>query len=445
VRIIVIGARKSGIYAALLAKKKGNDVFLTEKSDNYDIRENLSLLNENNIPYEIGYHSFDKLDNAQLAIVSPGVPSNSQILLEIKKRHIKLIGEMEYAYSQSTGTKVIAITGTNGKSTTTALIGHVLKGAGLNVVTGGNLGIPYSQLLIENPNPAYAVLETSCFQLETIEFFHPYIAAFLNLAEDHLDRYANMDEYLYYKERIFENQTEADFAIINYEDQILKGVSRRLKSSVYYFSTNSCLKHGAFLSNEKIFFSDLFSEEILERKNIPLIGLHNIKNVLVAIIVSKILNLENEVIKQGIESFIGLPHRLEPVREINGVLYINDSKSTTPDSTIKALEALDSKIVLIAGGSSKNNNFDELAKLFKEKLRKLILIGETAKEISKSFASFGFDSYMYADTLENAVKIASREAHKGDIILLSPACASFDMFRDFEDRGDQFKEIVRNI
>ena len=444
-KIIVVGARKSGVYAAILAKNKGNEVFLTENSNRLEVQETLPLLQEKGISYEIGGHTFKKLEEFDLAILSPGVPLNSIIVQEIKRRGISIIGEMEFAYTQSPTTKVVAITGTNGKSTTTALTGHMLKNAGFNVVTGGNLGTPYSQLLIENPNPDYAVLETSCFQLETIKSFHSYIAAFLNFTEDHLDRYVDMKEYFLNKKRVFENQSGSDFAILSFDDALVKEISKDLKSNIYYFSLSTSLEKGAFLSNEEILFSNNSMERVLERKDIPLIGLHNVQNILVTVIVGKILCLGNEKIKEGIKSFKGLPHRLEPVKNIDGILYVNDSKSTTPDSTIKALEAFKEKIVLIAGGSSKNNDFKELVKLFSRKLRKLIILGETATEIARASTAVGFTNFAFVVALEDAVRIARKEANTGDIVLLSPACASFDMFKDFEDRGDQFKKIVNNL
>lgn len=444
-KIVVIGARKSGVYAAILAKNKGNDVFLTESSNSLEIEEMLLLLQEKGIPYEIDGHSFKRLEGVELVILSPGVPLNSMIVQETKRRGIPIIGEMEFAYTQSPMTKIVAITGTNGKSTTTALTGHMLENAGFNVVTGGNLGMPYSQLLIENPNPDYAVLETSCFQLETIKSFHPYIAAFLNFTEDHLDRYADLKEYFFNKKRVFENQVDSDFAVLNFDDTVIKEISKDVKSKIYYFSLSNPLTKGAFLSNEEILFSDDNIEKVLERKDIQLIGLHNVQNVLVAVTISKLLYLENEKIKEGIKTFKGLAHRLELVRNIDGILYVNDSKSTTPDSTIKALEAFKEKIVLIAGGSSKNNDFKELARLFSWKLRKLIILGETASDIAEASTVVGFTNFTFAVTLEEAVNIARKEAHAGDIVLLSPACASFDMFKDFEDRGEQFKNIVNNL
>lgn len=444
-KIIVVGGRKSGVYAALLAKRNGNEVFLTENSKTPEVIEMLPLLDKNNIPYEIGGHSFKNLDRFERAILSPGVTLNSPIVKEIRRQSIDIVGETEFAYSQSPSTKIIAITGTNGKSTTTALAGHILKNAGFHVVTGGNLGTPYSQLLVENPNPEYAVLETSCFQLETIKYFHPHIAAFLNFTEDHLDRYANVEEYLFNKKRVFENQTQSDFAILNFDDSVVRKIARTVISNVFYFSILSSLERGAFLKSGEILFSDSKVEKIIDKNKIPLLGLHNVQNVLVAVIVGKILNLENEKIEEGVVSFEGLPHRLEPVRKINGVLYVNDSKSTTPDSTIKALEAFEEKIALIAGGSSKNNDFGELVKLFPNKLRKLILIGKTANEIAEASTNAGFTNFVFSRKLEDAVKTAKLEAQPGDIILLSPACASFDMFRDFEDRGDQFRGIVKNL
>jgi len=443
--ILVVGGRKSGVYAAILAKKLGNSVFLTEKSENEEILHFKKLLDDNGIQYEIGRHSFGKIHEFDLAVLSPGVPLDSEIVKFIREKGISYIGEMEFAYRQSLKASIIAVTGTNGKSTTTALIGYIFSD--LNSVTGGNLGTPFSALLLENPSPQFAILETSCFQLESIESYHPHIVVFLNFTEDHLDRYSSMTEYLSAKKRIFANQNESDFAIFNYDDSVVKELSNETKAKDYYFSISKKVPRGAYLNDSReICFVDEMKEEILfPRGSIQLIGIHNVQNVLASVIAAKLSGLNNELIRQKIESFNGLQHRLEKVKEINGVLYINDSKSTTPDSTIVALNSFERPIILIAGGSSKNNDFSKLAKLFPEKLKKLILIGQTAREIGDAAVRAGFGEFVYALSLKEAVAIAKNNSNNGDIVLLSPACASFDMFSDFEDRGEQFKMIVESL
>lgn len=443
--VLVIGGRKSGVYAALLAKKLGNRVFLTEISTRDEVLGLKNILDDYGIECEIGKHSFEKFKDFDLAVLSPGIPLNAPVVVFLREQGIPYIGEMEFAFQQSKNTKVVGITGTNGKSTTTALIGHLL--GGLNVVTGGNLGTPYSALLLENENPDYAVLETSCFQLETIKDYKPYISVFLNVMENHLDRYPTMFEYVKAKKRIFENQLKDDFAILNFDDSIVRAFASEIKPEALFFSVTEHVTEGSYMDEKgEIFFERKGQvEKLFNRRIIPLIGLHNVQNVLASLTVAKILGIKNDEIFDKVRSFQGLHHRLEKVRIIDGVVYINDSKSTTPDSTIVALNSFDSAVVLIAGGSSKNNDFTQLAKHFKRKVKKLILIGETSEKIAKSAEKQGFTEYIFASSLDEAVKKARLYANRNDIVLLSPACASFDMFRDFEDRGDKFKEIVNSI
>ena len=445
-KILIVGAKKSGVYAALLAKEKGFKPFVTESSKRSNFDEFIKIMEENNIPYEMNGHTFGMVKEFDLVVLSPGVPLDSEIVNEIKKLNIPFIGEMEFAYQNAPNTSIVAITGTNGKSTTTALTGNIFRSSIFSTVTGGNLGTPYSELLINNPSPDIAVLETSCFQLETIKNFHPRVAVFLNFTEDHLNRYKTMDEYLFYKKRIFENQEADDFAVLNYADPLLREFAGKIKSNVYFFSVINSAVKGVYVKEGQIMFRDATDEEsVLPVASIKLRGLHNLENVLAAVLAAKLMKIPNEVIKKGVETFTGLEHRLEEVRRINGVLYVNDSKATTPDSTVKALEAFNEKVVLIAGGSSKNNDFSAMAKILKERLKKLILMGDTARDIANSALKEGYSDIIFATDLKDAVLLAKKVANSGDVVLLSPACASFDMFKDFEDRGEKFKEIVNAL
>jgi UDP-N-acetylmuramoylalanine--D-glutamate ligase len=444
--VLVVGGRRSGIYAAILAKKLGYSVFLTENSINEEVLKNISILKGYAVDYEIGKHSFDIVKNFDFAVLSPGVPLGSEIVLDLEKNAVPFIGETEFAYRSSPATQVVAITGSNGKSTTTSLIGHILKLFDDKTVTGGNLGNPYSELLLEMPNPHFAVLETSCFQLETIRSYQPKVAVFLNIMENHLDRYSTIDEYVSIKKRIFENQSESDFAVLNFDDRVVSDFSKSIKSKAYYYSIFSEVPQGVYLEGDKIYLKeDDLKSLFAEISIIRLRGLHNVSNVLAAIVASHILSVPNEIIIEGIKTFEGLPHRLEEVRTLEGVLFVNDSKSTTPDSTIKALESFDSPIILIAGGSSKNNDFRNLATHFNAKVKKLILLGKTARQIGDAAVREGFGNFIIVDSLENAVKKAREIACNGDVVLMSPACASFDMFNDFEHRGETFKEIVNKL
>lgn len=447
-KILVVGGRKSGVFASILAKKHGFDVYLTELADNHEVRSFETLLKENNIPYEIGKHTFHKSKNFDLAVVSPGIPMSAPIIKELQSEGVKIIGELEFANMFAPNTKVIAITGTNGKSTTTALTGHIFKLYEPRTVVGGNLGTPYAELLLENPDPKFAVIETSCFQLETIEQYHPVVSVFLNFTEDHLDRYKSMEEYLEAKKRIFLNQNESDFAVLNYDDEVVKKLADKVKPKVYFFSLKENVQSGAYLKDDKIYFKESKNAkpvEVIRRSEIPLLGLHNVQNTLASVVSALVMGVPLDVVRKGIKTFKGLPHRLEFVRVVDGVTYINDSKSTTPDSTIKALESFENKVILIAGGSSKNNDFTQLAKMFKEKVKFLILLGQTAPQLKEASIKADFHDFAIVNSLKEAIDFAKSIAKPNDIVLLSPACASFDMFRDFEDRGDQFKEIVNSL
>ena len=444
--IFIVGARKSGVYAALLAKKKGFNPFVSEISKDEEVEKFVKLLESEKIPYEIGKHSFDKLDQFDTAVLSPGVPLNSDIARALKEKNIPIIGEMEFAYEMSPKTAIVSITGTNGKSTTTALTGLIFEKSRFDSVYGGNLGTPYSELLVHNPEPDVAVLETSCFQLETIKKFHPKVAVFLNLTEDHLNRYKSMDEYFYYKRRIFENQDSTDFAVLNYDDERVSKLADAIKSRPYFFSVKEIPQRGVFVKNEKVVFKDKDTEEVLFPIDITrLRGEHNVQNVLASVLSAKLMGVSNDVIESAVSTFTGLPHRLEEVRKVNGVLYVNDSKATTPDSVIKALNSFSETIVLIAGGSSKNNDFSEFTRHLNGKVRKLILIGETSADIANAALDEGYSDIVFASSLKEAVDIARKVAKSGDVVLLSPGCASFDMFKDFEDRGEKFKQIVNAL
>ncbi|MGB9694449.1 MAG: UDP-N-acetylmuramoyl-L-alanine--D-glutamate ligase [Caldisericaceae bacterium] len=445
-KVLVVGGRKSGLFAALLAKKLGYSVFLTENSVNEEVLKNVNVLKENGIDYEIGKHSFGLFKSFDFAVLSPGVPLGSEIVLSLERDGIPFIGETEFAYRSSPETEIVAVTGSNGKSTTTSLIGHILELFDGSTITGGNLGNPYSELLLNMPSPHFAVLETSCFQLETIEKYRPKVAVFLNIMENHLDRYKTIDEYVSVKKRIFENQDANDFAVLNYDDRIVSDFSKSIRSKTYFYSLYQEVPVGAYFEGGNIYVVDSKSKLLLtDVSKIKLRGMHNVSNVLAAVVAASVLKVPNEVVIKGIETFRGLPHRLEEVRTIDGVLYVNDSKSTTPDSTIKALESFNAPIILIAGGSSKNNDFTNLSQYFSGRVKKLILLGDTARAIGDAAVRAGFGNFVIVNSLENAVKKAKAISSSGDVVLLSPACASFDMFNDFEHRGETFKQIVNKL
>lgn len=440
-KIVVLGGGESGFGAAYLAKKKGLEVFL---SDMGQIRENYKqLLIENNIEFEEGQHSEEKILSADWIVKSPGIPKKAEIITKIQQKGIRLSSEIEFA-SEFTNAKIIAITGSNGKTTTTSLIYHILKNDNMNVGLGGNIGKSFAKQVADE-NYEYYVLEVSSFQLDDIQNFRPYISLLLNLSQDHLDQYNyNYEEYALAKFRIAENQEADNFFIYNKDDEMSMNLLEKLeiRAKMVPFSTKTRLNEGGFVEDDRIEvkINEPFSMKIEE---LSLVGNHNVANSLAASIAGKILNISNESIRNSLMTFQAVDHRLQTIAEINGVKFINDSKATNVNAAYYALDSMKTPTIWIVGGKDKGNDYAEIEDLVKKKVKAIVCLGIDNQKIIDFFRDkkeFIYDT----SSMEECVKTCKSIAEKGDTVLLSPCCASFDLFKSYEDRGEQFvKEVLK--
>ncbi len=439
--ILLLGFTRRTTYSLAKVLGKNNTLLI---SDRVCDEEKLSLFNNLkqpgfNLINLLGTQSPEILDNhnIDIVIVSPGVPLNIPIIVEAKKRGVPVIGDIELFYNFFKDNFYIGITGTDGKTTTTTLIYEIVKNE-KNAFLAGNIGIPVFDIFESVSKESIIILELSSFQLEAIENFKPNIAVFLNLAEDHLDRYNSMEEYLAAKKRIFMNQKKDNYAIVNLDSPYYAKIIEGVKSQILTFSIKSKLANVYFKDNI-IYFE---GKPFIKRDEIFIKGIHNVENSMAAILAAKVSKISEDKIKETLKNFRGVEHRIEFVREINGVEFYNDSKSTTVNSLEKALLSFDKPIILIAGGRDKGLDFTPLRRLAKEKLKLLILIGEAKEKMQKEL---NFNPCIYANSLEEAVDIANRNAIPHDVVLLSPGCASFDMFENYEERGRLFKQYVNSL
>ena len=440
-RVVILGGGESGVGAAYLAQAKGFDVFL---SDMGMIRENYKKeLDELGVDYEDGKHSEEKILNADWIIKSPGIPKKAEMILKIQEKGIRLSSEIEFA-SEFTDAKIIAITGSNGKTTTTSLIYYILKEDGFNVGLGGNIGKSFAKQVAEE-NFDYYVLEVSSFQLDDIQNFRPYISLLLNLSKDHLDQYNyNYEEYALAKFKIAENHEANNFFIYNKDDEMSKSILEKLdlKVTKVPFSLNERLEKGAFSIDEN-FVVNINEGFTMNIDELSLLGKHNVANSLAASIAGKLLEISNQSIRNSLMTFQAVEHRLEPVSEINEVKFINDSKATNVNATYFALESMKQPVVWIVGGKDKGNDYTEIEDLVKRKVKAIVCLGIDNQKIIDFFK--GKKTQIYdTSSMQQAVEVSKSLAEKGDIVLLSPCCASFDLFNGYEDRGNQFKKEVLN-
>jgi UDP-N-acetylmuramoylalanine--D-glutamate ligase len=440
-RITILGAVRSGIAAAKLAMEQNAVPFVSDSAPAEKLGENIRTLEEMGIEFETDEHT-ERVFYCDFIVTSPGVPSNSFPLKTARERGIKVVSELEFASWFCEG-KIIAITGTNGKTTTTALTAHVLNNAGLKTYLAGNIGTAFSEIATEVKRDEFVALEVSSFQLDYIEKFKPFGAVILNVTPDHLDRYeGSFDNYLKAKLRITENQDKNDFLVLNADDKNLLNVETDARR--YYFSTTKEVERGAFSDGKTLYFKDLEHPiEICEREKLTLKGEHNLSNALSVLTIAKSLGIEDKSICESFESFEGVEHRLEFVRELNGVVFINDSKATNVDSVWYALRSFDKPLRLILGGKDKGNDYSVLNEPVRERVKKIYAIGSSAEKVYNHFKDIVETEIK--NSFESAIKDAYAEADEGDIVLLSPACASFDMFDNYEHRGRVFKEIVRSL
>ena len=441
-RIVILGAGESGAGAAVLAQKKGFDTFVSDMSlikDKYK-----AMLNERGIQWEEGKHTEELILNADEVIKSPGIPNDAPIILKLKNQGTPIISEIEFA-GRYTNAKMICITGSNGKTTTTSLIYHIFKKAGLNVGLAGNIGQSLAYQVAEC-NYDYYVIELSSFQLDNMYKFHANIAVLMNITPDHLDRYGfEMQNYVDAKFRIIQNQTDDDAFIFWNDDPIIQKELHKYGIHGQYFPFAEKNEEGvaAFTEENKVYFTRPIAFN-MEQEELALTGTHNLFNSMAAGISANIAGIRKECIREALNDFKGVEHRLEKVARVKGVDYINDSKATNVNSCWYALQSMKTKTVLILGGKDKGNDYNEIADLVKEKCSGLIFLGLHNEKLHDFFGNFGLP-IVDAQSMPEAVNAAYNMAKKGETVLLSPCCASFDLFKSYEDRGDQFKECVRNL
>ena len=434
-RISIIGGGVSGLGAALLAKSKNNYVFLSEK--NQLNNETKQILKLNGINYEEGHHS-NTLLSSDLIIKSPGISDNSSIVKQIKDKGLPIISEIEYGF-ENTDSKIIAVTGTNGKTTTCLMLKHIFNQTAFNVLLAGNVGKSLCFELSLKNNYDIIVLEVSSFQLENINKFHPDISVILNISDDHLDRYSNFNEYRMSKFKITKNQKKEDYLIYNYDDKSLKDL--KTKANKIPFSLEREFENGVFFKKNKININ--LKNKKMTIDQLSLKGKHNIYNSMAAAISARVFEISDSLIRKSLQDFQNVEHRLESVLKVNNIEFINDSKATNVHATWYAMESMTSNIVWIAGGVDKGNNYDELFDLVKNKVKAIIVLGDD-KKINKSFKS-AVEKIINVGSMKEAVNLSYDLSSDGDCVLLSPACASFNLFKSFEDRGSKFKEAVRQL
>ena len=444
--VIVAGAGKSGVAATGLLIRNGARVTLYDENTELDKEAVLSdFVGSGNVDIVVGELTDELLGKADLFVISPGIPVDAPFVEKVKKAGIPIWGEIELAYYFSKG-KLAAITGTNGKTTTTTLVGEIFKAYSQDSLVVGNIGLPYTRFADSTTENTFIAAEISSFQLETIHEFRPHVSAILNLTPDHLNRHYTFDNYVDAKFRIAENQTDEDYIVLNMDDpEIMKRVDR-LKTNICYFSHKNEPEQGAFVRDGKIYVrKDGIEEYVLDVDRIKILGEHNLENVLAAVAISVFMDVPTDIIRDVVYSFKGVEHRIEFVREVRDVRYYNDSKGTNPDAAIKAIKAMKSTTLLIGGGYDKQSDYDEWVDCFPGKVRYLVLIGETAEKIMKCCKNHGFNQVVLVDSLEDAVTFCYTHARPGDDVLLSPACASWDMFRSYEERGNLFKLYVDSL
>lgn len=441
-RIVILGAGESGTGAAILAKKKGFDTFVSDSSHIQDKYKD--MLDERNIPWEEGHHTEELILNADEIVKSPGIPNNAPLILKLKEKGTPIISEIEFA-GRYTHAKMICITGSNGKTTTTSLIYHIFKKAGLNVGLAGNIGKSLAYQVAEE-NYDYYIIELSSFQLDNMYDFRANIAVLMNITPDHLDRYDyKMQNYIDAKFRIIQNQTDDDAFIFWMDDPVIQQeLSKyRVHGRYYPFAEHREDGAAAYIDQDKIVFSEPIAFN-MEQEELALTGTHNMYNSMAAGISANLAGIKKECIREALQDFQGVPHRLEKVCRVRGVEYINDSKATNVNSCWYALQSMKTKTILILGGKDKGNDYNEIADLVREKCSGLIYMGLHNEKLHQFFDPFGLP-VADVQSMKDAVQAAYNMAQKGETVLLSPCCASFDLFKSYEDRGDQFKECVRNL
>jgi UDP-N-acetylmuramoylalanine--D-glutamate ligase len=441
-KVLVVGLGKSGLAAALFLRHRGAQVTVSDARSAEALAKDIPALLDEGIMVETGGHGLLTFRRQDLIVVSPGVPLNTPELAQVKSFGLPVIGELELAARFLKG-RTLAITGSNGKTTTTALVGEILQKAGMPTLVGGNIGVPVVELIDQSTDETWSVLEVSSFQLESTERFHPRIAVILNITPDHLDRHGSFENYALAKERIFAAQDESDVVVLNADNARAAQTAVRSVGKVYFFSIEHSVMQGAWVEDGLIVYragKDEPLEKIMPLSGVPLQGAHNVENVLAAVCASRLAGVSAEQIRSGVEAFKAVEHRLEFVAQLDGVDFYNDSKATNVDATAKAVASFSTGIHLILGGKDKDSDYTQLAELLRARVRAIYTIGSAAAKIESQLR--GVVSILSCQTLEKAVSAAASAARPGEVVLLAPACSSFDQFENYEQRGRVFKELV---
>jgi UDP-N-acetylmuramoylalanine--D-glutamate ligase len=441
-RVLVVGLGKSGVASALFLESRGARVTVSDSKSEDQLRNEIPALLDRGITVETGKHGERTFRDQDLIVVSPGVPANVGPLENARRLNIPIIGEIELTARFLQG-NVVAITGSNGKTTTTTLTGEIIASGGRKTLVGGNIGTPAITFVEHSSPDTWVVLEISSFQLESIETFHPHISCILNITPDHLDRHGSMENYIAAKQRIFENQTAEDYAVLNADNDITRTLGVGLKPQVLWFSRQHAVERGAFVRDGVIFYRNGAETEIMPVSEIALKGVHNVENVLAGVAIGMAAGVEPAAIRRAVKDFRAVEHRLEYVATLRGVQYYNDSKATNVDATMKALASFPANIHLILGGKDKGSDYSELNPLILERVKRVYTIGAAAAKIESQITHSV--PIISAQTLESAVRKAADLAVEGDVVLLAPACASFDQFPSYEVRGRVFKDLVQSL
>ena len=453
-KVLVFGSGISGEAAAVLLDKEGADIVLYDGNEKLDADRIKSEILEKavqgsehpsgTVSIVLGEFPEKMLDELDLTVMSPGVPTDLPVVEKMREKGIPIWGEIELAYVCGKG-DVLAITGTNGKTTTTSLLGQIMKNYKESVFVVGNIGNPYTSIVTDTTEDSVIVAEMSSFQLETVHSFRPRVSAILNITPDHLNRHHTMEAYIAAKERIAENQTSEDYCVLNYEDDVLRKFGEKVNAQVLYFSSRRKLNRGVYLDGKTIICQIDEPISVCDTDELQILGTHNYENAMAAVAMAYAYGVPMDVIRKTLREFSGVEHRIEFVAEKNGVAYYNDSKGTNPDAAIRGIQAMNRPTVLIGGGYDKESDYDEWIRAFDGKVKKLVLIGATREKIAQTARSLGFTDIVMADSFEEAFEKCVEYAQPGDAVLLSPACASWGMFKNYEERGDKFKELVEQL
>ena len=444
--VLLVGLARTGVSTIKLLDKLEANIIVNDIKDEEKLKDILEELKEiKNAEYILGYHP-ENVDHIDLAVVSPGVPLDLPFILKLKEENIEIIGEVELAYRLSKNPIFVGITGTNGKTTTTSLVGEIFKAADKDTYIVGNIGNPVIDTVETTNEDSYLITELSSFQLESIVDFKPKVASILNLSPDHLNRHHTMENYMAAKANIFKNQNNNDFAILNYDDKQVREISDKCNGQIIFFSRKEKLDKGVYLDENNNIVIDIDEKIVLlNKKELSLPGPHNLENCMAAIAMAYVCEIDLEILRHVLKTFKAVEHRLEYVRTLHDIMFVNDSKGTNPDSTIKAIQSYDNPVILIAGGYNKDSDYNELLEIGKKNIKALVLMGETAPLIEECAKLKDYKTIIRVNNMKEAVEASYNLARKGDVVLLSPACASWDMYKSFEVRGIDFKDNVNSL